>query len=297
MPAIDIYGEFELPEEKAAIEVVEDPIKKILSSYDFLRVITNKFLPSKNTYETLEQTEKSYDEAVTLFQNMEQVKLAPKELENLLKSLKIEAENHDQTGLFLSALQNSTSIDVLVLDKFLNLHAPGWKLKKDKILFAGHKIESDYMGHNSAGIVINAGKTNLLCHLGTSSCFGINIGASVYLANMSVNGGTYLSLKNSTEAFGVDADKNKGTFIESNLRDDVRVGYDKHFISSCLWFKGSEVHEFINKIKQACFMKNLHEFNYEEQIKKLQSFDFKQFENDLKEIARQVKEKHDICLK
>ncbi len=131
MSAINSYGCFDLPEEKAKIEVVENPLQVLTASYELFRksikVITNE---SKWEFDGSKRAQ-IYEKAVNLFKGKEDLQIESVGSKKILDVLS-RARSCDGTGLFLSALLNKTSINDLIVDDFPAIVYLGYKLAPKK---------------------------------------------------------------------------------------------------------------------------------------------------------------------
>ncbi len=154
MNILETYGEFELPEEKTTIEVIEDPIKAISSAWELFK---------RSISDIPEGTDNIYQKAVKFLEGGEKLKVDSKVV---LELLNFEGESNYLKSLFLSAVHNVTDMKTLLIKQikternnglFTNL---GYKLKKDKNLIIGYqaKDETNLLGYHSKGNIINRGK-------------------------------------------------------------------------------------------------------------------------------------------
>lgn len=168
MSTIDNYGELELPEEKTTIEVVEDPVKIIIATYDiFKKIVSPKILEYERTHFNVwpffwwtvaDFVEEIYGDAEKLFRGKEQISLTQEHLREINKYISQKAVVCDGTALFFSALHNDTPLKVLAIDEYLDLEIFGYKLKKDKTLVLGEKVHAKFLGYSCDGNTINKGK-------------------------------------------------------------------------------------------------------------------------------------------
>ncbi len=153
MSILDAYGDFDLPEEKSVIEVVEDPAKVILSTYEVYNKICSKL-------NGLELHLNAYDRAKKLFEGKEKLKPDEKSVKKILEEItKHSSENRHffETGAFLSAMQNMIDLEVLTINEKLKVFHIGTNLKDGKTLVLGPKFYANYIGAGCKGNILNYG--------------------------------------------------------------------------------------------------------------------------------------------
>ncbi len=158
MNVIDNYGDFDLPEEKSVVEVIEDPVKVIISCYDLFKKISKCTI--KNSWYGDDNTVKQlYEESLKIFVEKTELKPDAGQLEEIINELRKKAEELDGTGVFLSALVNTTKISMLFVGEFPKLDQIGYRLKKNKTIILGPKNTSFELGGFAEGNTINQGTT------------------------------------------------------------------------------------------------------------------------------------------
>ncbi len=157
MSIIDTYGELESPEEKEEIVVVEDPVKVVLASYDLFKKIIGGKTKENNWYWDERKIEPVYLQGLNVFVEKAELKPDAGQLEEIINELKKKAEELDGTGVFLSALVNTTKISMLFVDEFPKLNQTGYRLKKNKTIILGPKNTSLELGRFAEGNTINQG--------------------------------------------------------------------------------------------------------------------------------------------
>lgn len=314
MNIMDNYGEFELPEEKARIEVIEDPVKVISSTYDIFKKLTEEITSEDEWYlygGRPEDLEKLYDIAIKLFDGKEKLKPKENELEEIIKQLKTTAFNYDGTGLFLSAMQNALDIKVLAVDKFFNLDLAGYKLSKDKILLLGGRIACEVAGMDCDGVIINNGDSE---YLGYKCRHGLYINNG-NAKNIGTERGWGIHInRNNAEHMGGFWNKhyhkiiiNKNKQYVGDLNDELLIKLDNLISSKKKYACHNHKYNYMQadehrlsalkksidqKLQQIVFLKDNHKLPYKEQIRQLKAFNFKQFQIDIISIARTVNQEY-----
>ncbi len=301
MNVTDAYGQFELPEEKIDIEVIENPVQIIVSSYNLFKKIIQNMTKKIDDFEDFRtgiiyvDNDELYNQAVKLFDGKEKLKPNENELEEILKRILVDAENWDESGIFLSAMHNTIDLDVLAIDKFFNLAHAGHKLKENKILFLGKKIYSYCTGDESEGIVINNGEAKHFCntvekgivinndrcenyfYATPKSLIWINTKTATFIGGHSFDGEIYANKKR---------EKNNLTFNIAFARYQQTNKTPLVYIKNETDFE--KIISFENEINQKLididFLKTLHKLPYANQIKQLRRFDFRQLEKDIHRI-------------
>ncbi len=250
MGIIDAYGDFELPEEKSVIEVVEDPIKIIDACYEiFLKILDqkNKNNPAWMAYDT--EIEKYYLECCRIFEGKEKLKAEQKDLLDFL-------EGKVHSGLFVSALQNITSIDKLIIDKPKNneIHQyMGHRLKPNKLLI--NKAGVCHLGRYCEGTIINMGKIHC--------CFAKD-----------ANGGLQITTK-----------RVRGPGAKKGIRI---AAYGQYLVVNNHHLEYKNIDYIIaldNKIRELNFL-YLNEAT--DLIEKVEAFDWKKWEKEIAKIANEI---------
>lgn len=329
MTILDTYGELELPEEKSVIEVVENPIQVIFSYYElFSKTIAKELFETIDqrwwycNYQ--EWVSPSYKKTLALFDEKPKLELNEEKADELLKLIRASEEkktekNIGQVGLFLSAVHSSTDLEVLVLDDFKHLDFIGYYLPENKTVVIGSKIilsNNDITGMNciggtqAKGNVINYGS---IYSVGRSSESGVHINLeSVQQICWHSQGGVHINEKNTKDMGLCSA---KGIMINNGL---VQWSFPHDGIEKiCIMNKGSSniiypgnygTKHIINlkpkhfhqlksklnkKLEEINFLKKLRNKDYETIVKHIKGFNFKQFEQDITTIAREIKTYHD----
>lgn len=169
MSIVDAYGEFEAPEQKSRIEIVENPFNAICSSYELFKALVQKekdvllqhYLPKDSERDLVESL---YSSAVRIFEEKPRISPKTRDLLEFFKVIgKMTGDKYDcyyATGLFLSALQNTSNLDTLIIDdEFpLKFYCIGYRLLPDKKLVVNEEIECFDLGWLcNGGVVINKG--------------------------------------------------------------------------------------------------------------------------------------------
>ncbi len=302
MSAIDAYGEFDLPEEKSAIEVVEDPVKSVLSCYDFF-IKTSVFAENRGRYRDTSILPQIYDKVADVFKGKESLKWDSVQLECLIKNLaeKMKKSGDEVVdGLFLSALLNQTNIKTLYINESVNFRYMGYELKKDKTLAVGSKVSAFYLGclgkgntinlsnlyiqgvQTSGGIHINKGKISGLQGAGGAGIF-INRGYAFSQGLNYLNDNIFINDEHTTEQGNYDL---KGLFINlKNLEQfDKKAVIDLSSATTCVLRQ-----ELQQKLYELDFLDRLEDMNYEQAFNAVDSFDWNKFEDDIKRIAERIR--------
>ncbi len=192
MSIIDNYGDFDLPEEKSVVEVVEDPVKVVSSCYDLFKKIIGGKTKENNWYWDDSTVKQLYEESLKIFVEKTELKPDAGQLEEIINELRKKAEELDGTGVFLSALVNTTKINRLFIDKFPKLNQTGYRLKKNKTIILGPKNISCKLGQFAEGNTINQGTTT---HQGYNASGGnhINQGTIQQYQGYNASGGNHIN--------------------------------------------------------------------------------------------------------
>ncbi len=279
MSAIDNYGEFDLPEEKTRIEVVEDPVKTVLSCYKWFVELILKENP-------LVSIDQIYQTAVKTLDGKEKLNFTAKEIERIVKQSDVDR----YANLFLSALHNQTNLKTLIINS-PNFMTIGYELKNNKTLVIGPKINVDPAYQFTNGTVINYGKSE--CHMYDSNkkpAFFMNYGEIGYLITQ--NGGICLN-KNIIYDIGKDEITciNIGypiQIFDSDKQEKIQENTIYHKNSNIAMTQINR--SLIQKLEEISFLETLQELSYEQQFEKVDKVDFNKFEQELKEIVEEIYE-------
>lgn len=316
MSTIDNYGKFEVPEEKTQIEIIEDPINCIISSFELFKKMHGEIW--KSVFSEPEKVQKIYLSALKIFENKQNLRIGIKDMNELTKIFKSERQSAQNTaGLFLSALQNETAIDTLIITSPLELNLLGYKLKQKKRIILGENITTYNLGSNAkGGIIVNKGNATYLgylseggiqinkeqsTHLGTGGKKSINInqGITQYLGNNNCTAdGIYIN-QGMCRVFGVEHG-GKGLYInlgemQSNIIEDIHPYRSKVIrLNHYTCFKKPELKLLKSKLEQKLgeldFLENITDNPSDEELKLLKEFDEIQFEKELANICEEIKE-------
>ncbi len=289
MLAIDAYGEFEIPEEKATIEVNEDPVKTAIACYELFGAYASELeaFKQRKTFVIMSDKiiESLYEKAEKILEEKQKLNLNLNQIIAVVDALK----NRDGIGLFLSALQNNTDLSVLPLQcdgKKYYADLAGYKLKKNKWLIIGSRAkDAKLVGYASEGNVINYGDIYTF----SWDCKGgikINNGQVQHMTNgasqktLVINNSDFLCLCTAGILYYL--------LINNNPLKDV---YSNHHVVINLWKEkelSSLKQKLDEKLKQTDFLKA---DDYDKSvIKKISELDFTQFEKDITAIANEIKE-------
>ncbi len=153
MRIIDAYGDFDLPEEKSVVEVVEDPAKVILSTYQMFYDICSRKLEAREY-----PSDKIFSVANDMLKGKESLKLNDDSVKEILKEIgKLEENYFYLAGAFLSAMHNAIDLKVLTINEKTRVFQIGKKLKQGKTLVLGHDFTANYIGYESEGNILNYG--------------------------------------------------------------------------------------------------------------------------------------------
>lgn len=352
MSAIDAYGDFELPEEKSTIEVVENPVKAVISTHEICKKIFEKATQTKdflNWGDNDEFNEQVYISFMKTFEGKENLKADTKQTQEILEYLKnndllkeiepivftpseyalqkaLSLEEPTSFGIFLSALQNATKLDTIILEEFPYIWHAGYKLKKNKYLIIGPKTGAFRVGTYGEGTIINKGDVDFLGK-GSQKGIYINNERTGYFGWDS--NGLYINNKNATEigfvtqngivinngkAHGIGYEAQDGIIINNGKSDYVHTDNlrkqaidltpKQPFLTRILNFI-TRKRVSPNPLKQKLdseltkieFTKTLDELPYEEQMNKVKTFDWKTFEKEITAIAEEIQEEHNAYRK
>ncbi len=330
MSIIDNYGEFDLPEEKSTIEVIEDPVKAILSYYDFFE----KLIPKRmENIQYPSKIEKLYDEASKMFEGKENWNPDGQKIIEELKP-KLNFETWDTcnyvngmllqlwTGIFLSAMHNKTSLKTLILDGFFDerergLMDAGYRLKQNKTLVMGPKVQSQFVGQYAEGNIINYGKSQILCNEAVNGVhvnyyhinyrqydlsFASEAKGGVQINNGLVNCMGLRSLKGvqinngikyQGEYYSHQYNQPNGIKISTRINNgEIKYGSLMYEIELKEPFMIQQKQKLDYKLKEIDFLKKLPEHSYEEQLKQIESFNFSKFQKEMTEIAEEIRKNY-----
>lgn len=280
MSAIDNYGELEMPEEKAEIEVVEDPVKTVMSIYELYEKIADK-TPWNAKYDSL------YFETEKLLKERENLQMSPEQVNEIMKffSRKQGYKYGMEIGLFLSALHNNTNQEIMIIDNLNNTTNLGYKLNKNKKLVF-KRSHASVLGNKSEGIIINYGDVN---DLGRQSIGGlqINFGTGSDFAKSS-KGGLYINAEKIND-FG---SLNGGLHIDVSRRYSIALEnvIDLNKSEYSLSKQQTKLKRRLeNRLKELKVLQAVENESYERIYKTVKSFNFKKFEQDITDLATELK--------
>lgn len=235
-----------------------------------------------------------------------------------------------KNGIFLSALQNMC-IDKLIVDNVNHFYKLGYKLKKNKWLVIGKNVASiqegvstknvGFVGAESEGNIIN--NSDHIYHFGYWGRCGIYINNGIVKNSFGEESKKGIFINNKqTSRFGNGA-RNEGLYINNN-QTDVFLSHEEQGTSinngnvayefpwsgrEIISIENQTLKDRVNlpnlkplshlkqkleeKLKQIEFTKELNKLSYEDQIKQAESFDWKSFEQEIKAIAEEIKEKYE----
>lgn len=328
---IDAYGSFEEPEEKTEIEIIENPLEVIKSTYLIFKKIAKKIIDEKarnerlcyredwcssyNNYGSNSNTyEQLYSEAAKI---IKEIKIRNEKItgELIPETIKKEAQKYDGTGLFLSVILNETEIEQMTVEEFPDLDNIGYKIKKEKTLILGPKTNSNIIGMLGEGNVINYGNLHKYAYCmkdgiqinnrsyGSQRIHVTNKGLQI---NLFPGSGKYINGE-----IGTDTGK---IYFEGDLVDEkIKISAEDYFIKN-LWKKGSrsfhkyeeckngnllEQKQKIEKIlEQEEFLLLFEKTKFEEvnkTVQKLKKFDLKKQEEYLAKILEKLVEINCSC--
>ncbi len=322
MNIIDNYGNFDIPEEKSEIKVVENPVQTIFSLYElFSKTMAKELIKEVDQYWWYCNHQKFilpfYKKTLALFDGRPKLGLNEEKAGELLKLIKYSenkksGKNIGEVGLFLSAVHSSANLEVLVLGDFKYLDFIGYKLPENKTVVIGPKIKLNkyYIsgmncigGCEAKGNVVNYGS---IYSVGRESESGVHINLeSVTQFCWHSNGGVHIN-ENNTRDMGLGS--RKGIMINEGRTKEI-YGYNtmekicinkrssKYPPMGIISIKPKQFHplksKLNKKLEEISFLKKLGNADYETIVKQIKSFNFKQFEQDITAIAHEIKIYHD----
>lgn len=131
----------------------------------------------------------------------------------------------DRRGLFLSALQNKTSMDVLIIEPNTNFGNIGYKLEKNKTLIITKNAKSYWTGEYSRGNIINNGEAYQMCAR-TENGIQINNGTINYSFASIATGGLQINNYNSFSGEHLAHDAKGGLQINIGYANTFAYGIE-----------------------------------------------------------------------
>lgn len=283
MSILDTYGGFEVPEEKAEIEVVEDPVKTVLNAYEIYEKIAQELKWKR----LADVPEAFYFEAEKVLEGREKLEINADNAKEILKVLS--QKNKDprmQPGFFLSALQNNTSLEILVIDGMHNSTHFGYKLNKNKKLVVSRAINTSALGINSEGIIINY---ECVKAMGRNTVGGlqVNFGNAIYYADNS-KGGLHININKTSYSFG---SLNGGLHINASRQYTLRLTNVLDLNKSEYGLSKQQTklkRRLENRLKELKVLEAVRLEPYEKIYKTVKSFNFKKFEQDITDLATEL---------
>lgn len=297
MNLLDNYGEFELPEEKSKIEVVEDPVKTVMSCYEMFKELLNSKRRAEKSVNIVSMREE-YDFATKVFKEKEKLKPAPKEIEQILKNLE-NARWENYPDVFLTTLLNTTDLETLILkNPCPKIRDMGHKLKPNKKLIMGREIYVFNAGDEKQGHIINYGLISNGVGWKSKSGLVINYGHIDNIFNFSQD--VHINHNRIQCTCFTDSSK-EFTYINQGLSTEVRypcrtqiiqgeIIYKRNIFSSKQLKNPALKQKLDGKLSEIKFLETLPELSYEEQCKKAEEFDFNKFEKEISEIVEEMYE-------
>lgn len=293
MSTIDHYGEFEMPEEKVSIEVVEDPVKVVVSCYEMFKMII-KGKTQENGYYSTHNVMLINNETLKIFNGKEKLKPDAKQIEEIVEELRKKAKEVDGTGIFLSTLVNQTKINTLYINEFPKLDQLGYLLKKNKTIILGPKNYTYYLGTFAQGNTINKGTTR---YQGIEADGGNHINLGKTRQGNYADGGNYINkgmARQQGDATG------GGNYInqETATTQGIYTSKGNHINLKTVECKGKSVIDLSkkrSKLKTKLEQK-LSELDFlktEDPSKLIQlvnAYDWQKFDKELNEICGKIKE-------
>ncbi len=289
MSAIDEYGEFEVPEEKSVVEVVEDPVRVVSSCYDLFKKATEKIRSSPDWFFGNGKDE-IYSLAEKLFEGREKLRITSEQLSPLLEE---KMDSFDATGLFLSALQNRTNTDVLAVypnknfDKIM-FDFVGYKLNKHKTFVIGYNValNSIILGKEQTG--------NIISYAGGLAFINTTFDMKIYLE-------TWFSSKTSPVLKAINLSKYSGIILNDEvipsrnyagklvcLHLNKSRGYNTFDIGNDPDFRPLKS-ELEQKLKEIDFF-NQTRVSREKIFEQIEAYDWQSFAQKIRSIGEQIKE-------
>lgn len=318
MSGVDAYGEFDLPEEKSSIEVVEDPFKTLVSSYHLYQAEAKKMLEGVRLGVTghFQIQEKLYGVAEKIFDGKEKLSVKGSDLLRIVKEERtkvyfyfVNAKSHigDMcdvlTGQFLSAVHNKTTLDVLIIKDIFCLFSAGYKLNKNKTLVIDRPATVFDLGERCEGNIVNYanlrhGFFQYLPYFSVQAKSGlqINRGKAVLFGSDS-EGGVQIN-QGSVERFGEEGVSGIQINDRINHGADYYLSENKDIISLIK----SEDNDYLdnqldNKLSELIFLDKLMNEPVDVIEQKIRDFGWQRFEEDITQIANKIKERNDEKIK
>lgn len=286
MSTIDNYGEFDLPEEKSTIEIVEDPVKVILACYDvFQRMKTEAF--KETSYPGWSPI---YNFAVKTFKDKEKLKPFPKDIEQIFKNLKADSSN----GFFVSALHNTLNFKTMIAnfkDKIW-IDDIGYRLKEDKNLIIIDSNARVSGAEDSQGNIINYGQ---LINTHLASGLLVNYG-EINLIDF-VSNGIHINNKKihilyySDDIRYINNADHKTRWMAGPIAGPIAGNVEKGmiFYKNKLLQQNQKLQDTLAEIK---FLETFTDLSCEKQVELVDNFNFKKFKTDIEQIVQEIYERN-----
>ncbi len=282
--AIDSYGEFELPEEKPQIEIVENPVQVVNSLYEIFKTKIKRIDINNKT------SSKMYGLAEELLLEKKDLKIKGSEIEEILNFLRKENDSKSLIGLFLSAL-NNTVINTLIINDFSKLHHIGYLLAKDKKLLLGEKVLAIWAGYAGQGVLINNGG---VINLADEATDGVQINNGRIATFAFYNSGSPVLINNGLVEEHFSCSISTGLSINNGTLESMLNRYNRHNIINLKNKSKNKKTNLLkfrlqNKISELDFLKNLKNETYDSVANKLDAFDFNKFKQEIINMCREYR--------
>jgi len=303
------YGPLEKPEQQKHIEVFDNPLQIVRGTYKMFSTAANsrdfKFweespyfsrpLSDRNYDITL--AENLYNEAINIinphtsaFRNLKQV-----DLEAIIDEVK--PEDTDASGIYLSALLNTTDIEEL--DGVFQHKIFGYKLAQGKTLIIRPGSVIGELGRNMQGVLINYGDIDYF-NLDDEDTKGIqlNFGRidSLSISN-DESSGILIDYETNLQVYtplgGIEFGVDLGVKRFSEYLQQVTFTHSFDWNDQCKGEIEKEVEPIVMalevKVRETEYMKDLKD-RPEEAARAIHEYDWQQFEHDILGFMKQLEE-------
>ena len=265
------YAGIAKPEEKTTIKVIADSLQIIHGAYQQWKLFTKDF-EVDDVFYNASKTDALYDSAVEILGKVK-VSFRSVDLEEILNKIPFEDK---ASGLFLSALHNTTDIETL--DGIFKYHITGYRLAEGKNIICREGSKIEYLARYAVGGYIeNHGTVDWMADC-ASGGMQVNHGTVDWMASFSsggvqVNNGTVHFMAYSSSG-GMSVNHGTVEWMALSASGGMQVNFGKAINNYCKPLPK----EILKRLRRKTLtLKNL-------TPEQLQTFDWKTFEEEMKEM-------------